>query len=66
MEWIALYLLFNVGIPSYIRLFDVFDPAPLSPGHITFKRSDYFITLIPVFGLLYGLFLIFRKLFISK
>jgi amino acid transporter len=52
MGYLILYLLFNVGLPTYVRLLDGNDG--------NFTRKDWLITMIPGLGLLYAIFLVFK------
>ncbi len=47
----ALYLIFNVALPTWIRIMD----------KDAFSKKDYLLTLIPLYGEAYGLSLIIRN-----
>lgn len=51
--YFVIYLLFNVGIPTWIRFLDM--------GDDSYTRKQWLISIIPVVGLLYAIFLIFKS-----
>lgn len=51
--YIILYFIFNVAIPTFARL--------MGGNSLGYTRKHYLITLIPLFGLLYAIYLIMKS-----
>ncbi len=57
IAWFIMYLIFNVGIPTFARAMSKCEEKP------SFTKEQYKTTLIPLFGLMYAIFLVFTYAF---